>query len=134
MLRASASHSLYQRKQPMDPNLTVDDDLVNRANGVDMLSPIKFHKLVGEARKVSRYRLRWFNSRDGCLLCRVVRNHHVCNSNPSCCALLVQHKNDIIFEIRHAHYMTNSAYTCVPYRVRKKRDYHIAKHGTIKTF
>ncbi len=53
----------------------------------DVLSPERCKELIEKAKKVTRYRIRFFKAREGWLLCRIVLNHNIRNARAAYCAL-----------------------------------------------
>lgn len=65
-----------------------DEEMVAKAQGVDVLSCSEVECLSTKARSVTSWRLRsFFNTREGWMLRRVARGHHVNRTQRTYCAL-----------------------------------------------
>ena len=60
------------------PTNLSDEEMLQKAQGVDVLSPERCQELMEKPRKKTQWRIRtFFNTRDGWLLRRIVRGHRL---------------------------------------------------------
>ena len=65
-----------------------DEDMVAKAQGTDVLPPAEVQRLVNAATKVKYKKLKiFFNTRDGWLLRRIARGHHIVRTSRQHCGL-----------------------------------------------